>query len=222
MKTGGRTAVVFDLGGVLIDWNPRYLYRRLFADEREMEDFLRDVCPQAWNERQDAGNPIAAATVRQVDLFPQHAELIRAYYGRWEEMLGGPITETVVLLRRLHAAGVPVYALTNWSAELFPIARRRFDFLRLFAGIVVSGEEGLIKPDAAIFHRLLQRFRLDAAATWFIDDNPANVAAAQRIGMRAHQFTTASALTDALEAAGLLADARMPVQLKLKVRNNDP
>lgn len=222
MKAGPTAALVFDLGGVLIDWNPRYLYRRLFADEAAMEAFLRDVCPQSWNEQQDAGTPIATATARRVELFPQHAEMIHAYYGRWEEMLGGSIAETVALLRSLHGRGVPLYALTNWSAELFPIARRRFQFLQLFRGILVSGEEGLIKPDPLIFQRLLRRYCLDAAATWFIDDNPANVAAAQRLGMRAHLFSTASGLADNLEAAGLLASARLPVQLKPKERNNDP
>jgi 2-haloacid dehalogenase len=211
-------AVVFDLGGVLIDWNPRYLYRRLFSDPLAMEAFLDEICPQSWNVRQDAGNPIAAATAERIVRYPQHAEMIRAYYGRWEEMLAGPITETVAILRRLHALGVPLYALTNWSAELFPIARRRFDFLQLFRGIVVSGEEGLIKPDPAIFERLLRRFGLVAQATWFIDDNPDNVAAAQRMGMRCHRFLSPSGLADDLAACGLLGAERMPLQSMPGVR----
>jgi 2-haloacid dehalogenase len=216
------TAVVFDLGGVLIDWNPRYLYRQLFADEWAMEAFLRDICPQSWNERQDAGNPISEATAQRIKAFPQHEDMIRAYYGRWEEMLGGPIAATVTLLRELHASNIPLYALTNWSAELFPIARRRFDFLKLFGGIMVSGEEGLIKPDLAIFHRLMDRFHLDPADTLFVDDNPTNVAAALQVGMRAHLFVTPSGLADDLVATGLLANVRMPVQLKPKVRNTAP
>jgi 2-haloacid dehalogenase len=211
-----RTAVVFDLGGVLIDWNPRHLYRRLFADEETMEEFLRGVCPQSWNERQDAGHPIAAATAQRIRMFPDHADMISAYYGRWEEMLGGAIDESVALLHRLHARGVPLYALTNWSAELFPVARRRFDFLKMFKGIVVSGEEGLIKPDTGIFLRLLSRYALDPRSTWFIDDNPANVAAAQRLGMNGHHFCSPSALADELVAAGLLAQGQLSVQLKPK------
>jgi len=196
--------VVFDLGGVLIDWNPRHLYRRLIADGDEMEGFLAEICPQSWNERQDAGTPLAQATAERIDRFPGRAELIRAYYGRWEEMLGGPIAATVALLEALHRRGIPLFALTNWSAELFPIARRRFAFLERFRGIVVSGEKGLIKPDPAIFVRLLARYRLDAASTLFIDDNPANVEAAARLGFAALQYTDPFRLAGDLVSYGLI------------------
>lgn len=197
-------AVVFDLGGVLVDWNPQHLYRSLIPDAAERERFLADVCPQSWNERQDAGRSVAEATAERVALFPQHAELIAAYYGRWEEMLAGAIDETVAVLEELHRRQVPLYALTNWSAELFPIARRRFTFLERFRGILVSGEEGLIKPDPAIFHLLCKRYGLTPGMSLFIDDNPANVAAAEEIGFAAHRHIDAAGLKARLADIGLL------------------
>lgn len=196
--------VVFDLGGVLVDWNPRHLYRKLIRDERTLERFLAEICPQSWNERQDAGRPLADATAERVALFPQHAELIAAYYGRWEEMLSGAMTETVELLEALHARGVPLFALTNWSAELFPIARRRFGFLERFRGIVVSGEEGLIKPDAAIFRLLCERHGIVPESALFIDDNSANIMAAAALGFATHRYTGAPALRASLAEYDLL------------------
>jgi 2-haloacid dehalogenase len=196
--------VVFDLGGVLVDWNPRHLYRRLISDEDELDRFLTEVCPQSWNERQDAGRALADATAERIALFPQHADLIAAYYGRWEEMLGGAIEETVEILEDLHRREVPLYALTNWSAELFPIARRRFEFLERFRGIVVSGEEGLIKPNPAIFGVLCDRHGVTPASALFIDDNPANVEAAAALGFAAHRYAGAAPLRACLADAGLL------------------
>jgi 2-haloacid dehalogenase len=181
-----------------VDWNPRHLYRKLIADEAALDHFLAEICPQSWNERQDAGRAVAEATAERIALYPEHEALIAAYYGRWEEMLAGAIEETASLLEALHARGVPLYALTNWSAELFPIARRRFGFLERFRGIVVSGEEGLIKPDAAIFRRLCERYGITPATTLFIDDNPSNVAAAQALGFVAHRFTTPVSLRECL------------------------
>ena len=197
-------AVVFDLGGVLIDWNPQYLYGKLIPDAAARAHFLAEVCPQSWNERQDAGRALDAATAERIALFPQHADLIAAYYGRWQEMLAGAIDDAVVLLEALQRRGVPLYALTNWSAELFPIARRRFAFLEYFRGIVVSGEEGLIKPDAAIFRVLCERHRLAPATCLFIDDNPVNVAAAAALGFAHHHFVNAAALRTCLNDLRLL------------------
>lgn len=196
--------VVFDLGGVLVDWNPRHLYRKLIADEATLEHFLAEICPQTWNEQQDAGRAVKEATAERIALYPEHEALIAAYYGRWEEMLAGAIDETAALLEALHASGVPLYALTNWSAELFPIARRRFGFLERFRGIVVSGEEGLIKPDPAIFRLLCERYGIEPATTLFIDDNPANVIAAAALGFTTHRFTTADSLRDYLNESGLV------------------
>jgi 2-haloacid dehalogenase len=197
--------VVFDLGGVLIDWNPRHLYRKLFPDdEAGMEAFLTSVCTPAWNEQQDAGRRTAAAESELIDRFPDKTALIRAYYGRFGEMLSGPIAGTVDVLKALHEAGVPLYALSNWSAETFPIARERFAFLGRFRNIVVSGEAGIKKPDAAIFHLLLSRNGLTAGDCVFIDDSAANIAAASALGFMAVRFHSPEQLTHELRGLGFL------------------
>lgn len=197
-------AVLFDLGGVLVDWNPRHLYRSLFAgDEAAMERFLATVCTPAWNLEQDRGRPLQEATALLQTAHPEQAELIAAYYGRWPEMLAGAIAGSVALLEELAAAGVPVYALTNWSAETFPHARPRFPFLRRFRGIVVSGEEGLVKPDPRLYLLAAARFGLDPSRTLFVDDAPHNVVGAERAGFRAVRFTTPEALRRDLQAVGL-------------------
>lgn len=199
--------VVFDLGGVLLDWNPRHLYRRLFDDEAAMERFLAEVCTQHWNEQQDAGRAWREAIDGLSTQYPQHAELIAAYRERWDEMLRGPIEGSVAILDELRARAVPLYALTNWSQETFPLARQRYRFMGAFRGIVVSGEERLIKPDPAIFRLLLSRHGLDAARTVYIDDSPRNVEAAARLGMHALHFRDPATLRGELCRAGLLEAA---------------
>lgn len=195
--------VVFDLGGVLIDWDPRHLYRTLFCgNHAAMEQFLSEVCTPAWNLQQDAGRPWAEAVAVLQEQYPECAELIRAYHVRWSEMIAGDIPGTVAILRALHAAGTPLYALTNWSHETFPIAEQRFAFLALFRGIVASGRERLVKPDPAIYHRLVERFGLDPARCVYIDDNPANAAAASGLGMHAIHFMSPDALAGELRALG--------------------
>jgi 2-haloacid dehalogenase len=198
------TSVVFDLGGVLIDWDPRHLYRDLIPDEAAMEAFLTDVVGQPWNRKQDAGRPIADANAELIARFPQHKDLIEAYYGAFDRMMRGPIDGTVEVLEVLCANNVPVYALTNWSAETFPLARERFGFLDLFKGIVVSGEEGLRKPDAAIFELLCERFDLEAEDTLFIDDHRPNVEAAEKLGFHTVLFSGPSQLRGRLTGWGLL------------------
>lgn len=195
--------VVFDLGGVLIDWNPRYLYRKLFDDDAAMERFLAEVCSPEWNERQDAGRPWSEAVAELTSRHPDQASMIVAYYQRWPEMLGSDIPETVELLKELKEQGLRLYALTNWSHETFPIARSRFSFLDCFEGIVVSGEERLIKPDPAIFHRLLTRYDLAPQRAVYVDDSPRNVSAAARIGLHALRFVDARQLRQDLIALGL-------------------
>ncbi len=197
-------AVVFDLGGVLIDWNPRHLYRKLFDDEVEMERFLTEVCSPDWNRRLDAGGSFEEGVG---ELLPRHRAqepLIRAWKERWEEMLGGEIAGTLALLEELHSAGMPLYALTNWSAETFPIGRRRFAFLDRFRHILVSGEVGLIKPDPRIFQLLIDRTGLVPERTIFVDDSQANVEAALRIGFQAIRFTGAQELRGDFARLGLL------------------
>jgi len=198
------SAVVFDLGGVLIDWDPRYLYRSLFGgDEAAMERFLATVCTPEWNRGQDAGRPWSEAIASLVAEHPEHADLIRAFWDRWPETLGDAIDPTVDVLAELRAAGIPLYALSNWSAETFPIARPRYPFLDWFDGIVISGEVGAAKPDPRIYQALVERHGLDPASLAFVDDVPANVAAAESLGMRGLTFTSAAALRQDLEALGL-------------------
>jgi 2-haloacid dehalogenase len=201
--------IVFDLGNVLIDWNPRHLYRKLFdGDEARMEWFLREVCHSEWNERQDAGRTWAAAIEEAIARHPDEAAFIRAYRERWEEMLGGAIDETVALLDALRGVDVRLLALTNWSHETFPIALERYDFLSWFEGILVSGAEGLIKPDPAIFRLLITRFALDPARTLFIDDNPRNVEGARQVGLQAVPFTSAQQLRADLAASGVSVEGK--------------
>jgi len=201
-REAGRPVVVFDLGGVLIDWNPRYLYRRLFDDADAMEHFLAEVCNDDWNVQQDAGRPFAEAVEAAAALHPDLRPLIEAYWRRWDEMLAGPIPPSVALLEELAAAGDELYALTNWSAETFPIARERYRFLDLFRAIVVSGEERVAKPDPRIFEVLLARIGRPAGACLFIDDSPKNVAAAAALGFDAIRFEDGAKLRDALLARG--------------------
>ena len=194
MNDKQRHIVVFDLGGVLIDWNPRHLYRKLIDDPVAMEEFLATVCTPAWNEQQDAGRPFAEAVALLCRRFPRKSALITAYFERWGEMLGGAHDGSVEILRRLKSAGLPLYAVTNWSAETFPIAQARFDFLDWFDGIVVSGEVGVIKPDHRIFEILCERHSFQADEAVFIDDSAKNIAAAREFGMHAIKFTDSASL----------------------------
>jgi 2-haloacid dehalogenase len=197
--------VVFDLGGVLIDWNPRYLYRQLFDDEAAMERFLAEVCTGAWNEQQDAGRPWHEAVAVLSAQFPEHAPLIAAFRDRWEEMLAGPIQGSVALLAELKQRGVRLYALTNWSHETFPRALELYDFLHVFEGIVVSGEERLIKPDPRIYHCLFERYGIDPSRAIYIDDARRNVDAAAALGMHAWWFQGADGLRKWLASRGLVS-----------------
>ncbi len=199
-----RTVVVFDLGGVLIDWNPRYVYRDLGGSESDIEHFLAHVATPEWNGQMDEGKPFAQAVEERIRDFPDHADWLRAYHARWEDMLGGPIGGTVEILDALRQRGTPLYALTNWSAETFPRARARYDFLAWFRGIVVSGEVEKIKPDPAIFAHLTSDFGIEPAHAVFIDDNRDNVETARGLGFHAIHFTTPDALRADLAALGLL------------------
>lgn len=182
--------IVFDLGGVLIDWNPRYLYKKMFASADEMEYFLATVCPPQWNVLLDAGRPFAEALAEAKAKFPAYAAQIDAYGERWSEMLGGAVEGSVAVLREVKAKGYPLYALTNWSAETFPIAQEKYAFLKWFDGVLVSGAEKLAKPDPAIYKRLLDKFNLRADGCIFIDDNAANVSAAEKLGFQTVHFQT--------------------------------
>jgi 2-haloacid dehalogenase len=204
MPIPSRKHVIFDLGGVLLDWNPRYLYRKLIADEKEMEDFLATVCTQEWNERQDAGRPFAEAVAELVAAYPEKAPLIGAYFERWLEMIPSVHEGTVAILSELKERGTPVYALTNFSAETFAVARQHFPFLGWFRHVVVSGEEGVIKPDPRIFQIMMERAGIRAEETVYIDDVPKNVAAAARLGFEALHFTDPATLKTDLMRLGFL------------------
>ncbi len=198
--------VVFDLGGVLIEWDPRYLYRQLFDDPEEMEWFLAEVTTAEWNAHQDAGRPWGEAVELLVAEYPERRELIEAFHRRWPEMLAGEIPGTVDVLADLRATGVRLLALSNWSAEMFPVARERFDFLEWFEGIVISGEVGVNKPDRRIFEHLAEQFGIEPAEALFIDDSSANIDAARALGFRAIQFSDAAALRRDLRRVGLLPE----------------
>ena len=181
--------VVFDLGGVLINWDPRNLYRKVMSDAEQVETFLEEVCTFDWNAQQDAGRPLAEATQLLVDQYPNHESHIRMYYDRWEEMLDGSIQETVALLDEIKQnQKYRLLALTNWSHETFPRALELFDFLHWFEGIVVSGEEQLKKPDERLYKVLFDRYQLSPERAVFIDDSHPNVVAAQDLGMKAIHF----------------------------------
>jgi len=198
---------IFDLGGVVVDWNPRYLYRKLFnGNETAMEDFLATGCTPSWNEQQDAGRSFADGCDSLRRLHPDKAELIDAWFQRYEEMLGGEIPGTVEVLRELRSRNVPIYALSNWSAETFPIAVNRFECLRWFHGVLLSGEAKVLKPDRRIFEIFLHTFRIEPSRAVYIDDRRENVEAAMGLGMRGIAFRDSRALRAELTEAGLIVD----------------
>ncbi len=202
--------VVFDLGGVLVDWDPRYLLRKVMPGrEAEMETLLADVLNHEWNLERDTGDSWQEAMERAKAAYPQWAEILDLYSERWAETLGGAHEGTVALLRELKETGTPLYALSNWSAEMFPHAEATYDWLELFDGIVVSGRVGLVKPGREIFDHLVETYDLRAEDLFFIDDHEPNVVAARSYGIAAHHFTDSEGLRAALVAEGLLdaADA---------------
>jgi len=197
--------IVFDLGGVLIDWNPEYLYSRIFPNEEERRWFLSTICTLDWNEQQDAGRSLAEGTEWLVKKFPGHEASIRAYYGRWKEMLGGPIHETVEIFRQLRAKPhLKLYALTNWSAETFPVALELYDFLHWFDGRLVSGEEKVRKPFKEIYQLLIDRYHIDPKTAVYIDDNIRNVLPARELGFYGIHFRTPQLFKEELEGLGVL------------------
>jgi 2-haloacid dehalogenase len=195
--------VAFDLGGVLIHWDPRLLYRKLLPTEEAVEHFLATVCPSEWNARLDAGLPLARGIAERIERFPQHAPLIRAYAERFAEMML-PMPASIALLHELGRRGVSLYALSNWNGETFERTRALFPFLDAFDGLVISGQVGIAKPDAGIFAHLLEAHRLAAADVLFIDDRATNVEAARASGIEGHLFEGASGLRAELVRRALL------------------
>jgi len=187
-------SVVFDLGNVLIDWNPRYLYRKLIPTETELEWFLENICDEKWNAKHDAGHSFSDGIAEYSKKFPQYSELIEAWFGRWEEMLGDSLEEVVDILSAIKSSRMSLYILSNWSAETYPIAEKRFDFLHWFDGKVISGEIGIVKPDLEIFKFLMTSYNLTPQETVFIDDKLVNVEAAKELGIHGIHFKNASIL----------------------------
>jgi 2-haloacid dehalogenase len=207
--TPERYVAVFDLGGVLIDWNPRYLYRKLFdGDELAMEHFLANVCTASWNDQQDAGRTFAEGCALLKKIHPGKGELIDAWIERYAEMLGGEIPGTVGILAELRSGGTPLYALSNWSTETFPMAEERFAFLKWFRGVLLSGAVRLTKPDRRIFEAFCETFAIDPARAVYIDDRIENVEAASALGMHGVVFTDSGALREELARVGLIGGDR--------------
>jgi 2-haloacid dehalogenase len=197
--------VIFDLGGVLIDWNPRYLYRKILKDEEEVTWFLENICTSDWNDQQDAGRSFQEATDMLVAMHPQWETPIRAWYERWTETISGPLHDTVEILRQIKASGrYKLLALTNWSAESFPWALDNFEFLHWFDGIVVSGTEKTRKPFPEFYQILFDRYNVLPAQAIFIDDNIKNITGAKNVGLPAIHFQSPAQLRGELEKMSIL------------------
>jgi 2-haloacid dehalogenase len=197
--------IIFDFGGVLIDWNPSYLFSKTFRDKSQMDYFLKNICTSDWNEEQDGGRTLKEATEFLVEKFPEHEENIKAYYSRWEEMLGGVFQGTIDILKELkESKKYKLLGLTNWSAETFPIAKEKYDFLNWFDGIVVSGEEKCRKPFAEFYHILLKRYQVEPERAIFIDDNVRNLEGARAVGIQTIHFVSPEELRIALKEKGVL------------------
>ena len=196
-------AVVFDLGNVLIPFNPRWLFRKLLRDEASIDRFFAETDFDAWNTAMDAGRRFADGIAAHSRRFPHYRPLFEAFFERWPETVGEPIAESVEVLRRLQQSGIRTYALTNFSAETYPLAAARFPFLADFDGAVVSGDEGVVKPDPAIYQRLVERYAVVPARAVFIDDKLENVDAARRLGFHGIHFTDPALVRPALRALGL-------------------
>jgi 2-haloacid dehalogenase len=198
-------AVVFDLGGVFFDWNPRYLYQKLISDVEQLEQFLSEICTPEWHRQHDLGRDVVESCKELALRFPEHAELIEAWATRDEEMVAGIFDDSVAILMDLRQRRVPCYALSNMGPEAFAYRLTRYPFLSEFDGLVISGLEGVAKPDEAIYRILLRRFHLEPGQTFFVDDRPENVIAGMRLGFDAYQFTSAAELRQSLVERGLLA-----------------
>ena len=196
--------IIFDLGGVLVDWNPEYVFLKEFNGDRiKMEWFFNNICTTEWNEEQDSGKLIKIATEERIKLFPKYEKLIRMFYGRWNEMLKGEISGTVKILQKLKSQNYRLIALTNWGAETFPVALERFVFLKLFEGIVVSGEIKMLKPDKKIYEYTLSKYNLNPANCIFIDDRLSNVEGAIKCGINGIQFISPKKLITELKNIGV-------------------
>jgi 2-haloacid dehalogenase len=197
-------AIIFDFGGVLFDWDPHYLYLKYFNDDWQAVDrFLKEIQFEAWNLRQDQGRPFSTAVTEHCAKFPRYCDLIRAYDSHWEESIRGPISGSVEILESLWKAGHPLFALSNWSEEKFELIRARYRFIEYFQAVVISGSAGVTKPDPGIFRILLDKIGRNVGDCLIIDDAPANIATAQRLGFRTIHFQSPEQLKMELSALGI-------------------
>ena len=199
-----KRTIIFDLGGVLIDWDPEYVFLSEFnGNRKKMKWFFDNICTNKWNEEQDGGKLISTATKERIELFPKYKKLIKMYYGRWEEMLRGEIHGTVKILKKLSKHKYNLIALSNWSAESFPVALRRFDFLKLFSGIVVSGQIKMLKPNVEIYYYTLNKYNLKSCNCLFIDDRLSNIKGANKCGIDGIVFESPHKLVESLKKFGI-------------------
>ena len=196
--------IIFDLGNVLVSWDPANLYRKIFTDSQEMNYFLANIGTMEWHTLQDGGRSPQEGTEDLVQQYPQHEEAIRTYYTRWKEMFNGPIEGSVQILKELKEKDYLVYALSNWNRELYEQTVDDFPFLDWFDGKIISSDDGMKKPDEAIFQLLFERFNIDPKTAIFIDDNKANTETAERLGLRSILFTSPEALRNSLQTLQIL------------------
>lgn len=204
MESPAIRAIIFDFGGVLLDWNPRLLYRRFFDDPDDIDRFLEEINFHDWNAQQDKGRPFAEGIAELSKTFPKYESLIRAYRDYWQESIAGPINGSVSILKQLKQAGFELYGLSNWSAETFPMAQKRYDFFTLFDEIIISGAVNMIKPDPAIFVYTLERIAHRPGECVIIDDSEHNINVARGLGMAGIHFRSAQQLENDLEEMGIL------------------
>lgn len=200
-------AVVFDVGGVLLDWDPRHLYRKVIADPDQLDHFLTEVCPGSWHSQHDGGTPFSETIPARQALFPDHADLIDLWWSRYLEMTAGEVSGSAAIVDEVLALGVRGLVLSNMPAEVWPDLRAEFAVLAKLEGAVISGEERVVKPAPAIFERLLDRFGLVADRTVFVDDVQANVDGAVASGIHGLRFTSAAQLRTDLRAVGVMVAA---------------
>lgn len=197
-------SIVFDFGGVLLDWNPRHLYRRFFNTSQEMDKFLSEINFSEWNLQQDNGRPFKEGITKLSAEYPGYSTLIQAYFDFWEESISGPIEGSVEILRRLKKAGFALYGLSNWSAETFPIAYKKYEFFTLFDEIIISGDVKVVKPDPRIFEIILDKINRPAVECLLIDDSIHNINIAQKLGFCTIHFSSAEQLEIGLQELNLL------------------
>jgi 2-haloacid dehalogenase len=199
-----KKTIIFDLGGVLVDWNPQHLFRKIFPDQEEMDFFLREVCSLEWNAQIDRGYPFKVAIAELTAEHPEYTDQINAYFDRWDEMISGSFPETVKILKEIKDAGYPLVGLSNWSGETLPRVAHQFEFLNWFDPLVLSGEVKMVKPDPDIYHYLLKEINREPGECIFIDDSEVNIQTAEKLGFEGIHFSSPQQLRDRLDQLGIL------------------